>query len=52
MRSLILLLPLLFGCAYDASHGLTCSPAYAPGTAAYKACMLRNGELPATSPLY
>jgi hypothetical protein len=52
MRYLILLLPLLCGCAYDASHGLTCAPAYAPGTAGYKACMLRNGQIPANSDLY
>jgi hypothetical protein len=51
MRYLITLLPLLCAsalllgaCAYDATHGLSCAPAYSPGTAAYKACLLRNGE--------
>ena len=52
MRYLIMLLPmlcasalLLGACAeYDATHGLSCAPAYSPGTAAYKACLIRNGE--------
>jgi hypothetical protein len=36
---------LLGACAeYDATHGLSCAPAYSPGTAAYRACLLRNGE--------
>ncbi|HXU57516.1 MAG TPA: hypothetical protein VN710_02140 [Verrucomicrobiae bacterium] len=52
MRYLITLLPLLCASAlllgacaeYDATHGLSCAPAYSPGTAAYRACLLRNGE--------
>jgi hypothetical protein len=52
MRYLITLLPLLCASAlllgacaeYDATHGLSCSPAYSPGTPAYKACLLRNGD--------
>jgi hypothetical protein len=52
MRYLITLLPLLCAsglllgaCAdYNATHGLSCSPAYSPGTPAYKACLIRNGE--------
>src|SRR5262245_63876722 len=34
---------LLAGCAsYNEEHGLQCAPAYAPGTAAYRASLLRN----------
>jgi hypothetical protein len=52
MRYLITLLALLCASAlllgacaeYDATHGLACAPAYSPGTAAYKACLLRNGD--------
>jgi hypothetical protein len=47
MRYLVLTLfiPLLCACAeYNATHGLTCAPAYSPGTPAYKACLLRNGD--------
>jgi hypothetical protein len=45
MRYLILLLPLLCGCAsYNEAHGLQCAPAYSPGTPAYKACLMRNAE--------
>jgi hypothetical protein len=41
---LCLCAPLLGACAYDEAHGLQCAPAYAPGTAAYRACMLRNAK--------
>ena len=41
---LLLLVPLLSACADpNGSDPLACSPAYAPGTAAYKSCLLRQG---------
>ena len=48
MGYLNLLLPLLCAFACNASHDTTCAPAYVPGTAAYKACLLRSGQSPAT----
>ena len=52
MRYLPVILPLLCLCAaplagcasYNEEHGLQCAPAYAPGTAAYRACLLRNSD--------
>ena len=53
MRCLPAILPLLCLCAvlplaacasYNEEHGLQCAPAYAPGTAAYRACLLRNSD--------
>jgi hypothetical protein len=42
---LLFLLSLLGACAsYNEEHGLQCAPAYAPGTAAYRACLLRNSD--------
>lgn len=39
------LAPLLGACAsYNEANGLQCAPAYAPGTAAYRACLLRNAD--------
>ena len=44
LSCLLLLIPLLSACADpNGSDPLACSPAFAPGTAAYKSCLLRQG---------
>ena len=49
MRYLILLLPLVYVCACDDSRDTTCYPSFSPGTAAYRHCLLRNGQNPAAT---
>jgi hypothetical protein len=46
MRCLCLLIPLLVLSACAETNGddpLACAPNYAPGTAAYKSCLIRQG---------